>query len=180
MACFHSNLNTPTTIDQRGCGKKTTVAHYFTRVPRVFGIRCMKDKGMFYVFLCDLLWFNDSISINSCHLIIAALIKFNLTICQIVQASGLASNIRQRLWWARAWSASRWFSVFQLKVQYTLDISQCILCKEFRGDTPRLARKGEVWFAFSEFLVLVLVNFDFLRYVRAVFNIIWYSTVIIR
>ena len=47
----------------------------------------------------------------------------------------------------------------------------CILCKELRGDTPRLGRKGEVWCVFSEFLVLVLVNFRFLPF-RAVFNII--------
>ena len=34
-----------------------------------------------------------------------------------------------------------------------------------------LQRKGEVWCVFSEFLVLVLVNFRFLPF-RAVFNII--------
>ena len=43
--------------------------------------------------------------------------------------------------------------------------------KELRGDTPRLFLKGEVWCGFSEFLVLVLVNFRFLPF-RAVFNII--------
>ena len=38
---------------------------------------------------------------------------------------------------ARAWSASWWFAVFQLKVQCTLDISLCNFCKEPRGDTPQ-------------------------------------------